>query len=143
VILAAGTFGSPKLLMQSGVGAPGLLAIAGIRLLHALPGVGAGLAAQVAVPVVGQVALPTPRAMEHGAGTALAGLRWCATRGGAWSRPLVVAEGWVRSDAALPDPDLHVQLLAAAVRADEHGALRLAGERGGSALVSARRPRPR
>lgn len=143
VILAAGTFGTPKLLMHSGIGAPGLLAAAGVRLVHALPGVGANLSAQVAVPVVAHSTLPTPRGSDRGGTAALAALRWLATRGGAYAAPLVLAECSVRSDAALPVPDLRVQLLAAAVRAGEDGVPGLARERGVSALVSVRQPRAR
>ncbi len=43
VILSAGTFNSPQLLQLSGIGAPGDLEPHGIRVRHALPGVGANL----------------------------------------------------------------------------------------------------
>src|SRR6185295_18666322 len=43
VILSAGTFNSPQLLQLSGIGAPEELERHGIRVKHALPGVGANL----------------------------------------------------------------------------------------------------
>jgi len=43
VILSAGTFGSPQLLMLSGIGAAGELAAHGIPVRHELPGVGQNL----------------------------------------------------------------------------------------------------
>ena len=43
VLLAAGTIGSPQLLLLSGIGPPADLAASGIPLLHALPGVGRNL----------------------------------------------------------------------------------------------------
>jgi choline dehydrogenase len=43
VILSAGPIQSPKLLALSGVGRPGVLRQHGIRLVHALPGVGENL----------------------------------------------------------------------------------------------------
>lgn len=43
VILCAGAIGSPQLLELSGIGSPELLAKLGIRLVHALPGVGENL----------------------------------------------------------------------------------------------------
>jgi choline dehydrogenase len=43
VVLAAGAYGSPMILMRSGIGDPALLGPAGIPLAHALPGVGRNL----------------------------------------------------------------------------------------------------
>ena len=43
VILSAGAYGSPQLLMLSGIGEPSQLARRGIGVVHALPGVGANL----------------------------------------------------------------------------------------------------
>lgn len=43
VVLAAGAYGSPMILMRSGIGDPALLGPAGIATVHALPGVGRNL----------------------------------------------------------------------------------------------------
>jgi choline dehydrogenase len=43
VVLAAGTYGTPSVLLRSGVGAPDELRALGITAVHALPGVGANL----------------------------------------------------------------------------------------------------
>ena len=43
VVLAAGTYGTPSVLLRSGVGAPDELRALGITPVHALPGVGANL----------------------------------------------------------------------------------------------------
>ncbi len=43
VVLAAGTYGSPSVLLRSGIGAPDELRALGIEPVHALPGVGANL----------------------------------------------------------------------------------------------------
>ncbi|HEX5504196.1 MAG TPA: GMC family oxidoreductase, partial [Thermomicrobiales bacterium] len=44
VVLAAGAYGSPAILLRSGVGPPDELRALGVRPVHALPGVGRGLA---------------------------------------------------------------------------------------------------
>lgn len=44
VVLAAGTYGSPPILMRSGIGPAGHLRDVGVEVLHDLPGVGANLA---------------------------------------------------------------------------------------------------
>ncbi len=44
IVLSAGAYGSPHILMLSGIGQPDDLAAAGVRPLHDLPGVGADLA---------------------------------------------------------------------------------------------------
>lgn len=43
VVLTAGSFGSPAVLMRSGIGSPQRLAAGGVSTLHELPGVGANL----------------------------------------------------------------------------------------------------
>ena len=43
VVLAAGTYGTPSVLLRSGIGAPDELRALGIETVHALPGVGANL----------------------------------------------------------------------------------------------------
>jgi choline dehydrogenase len=52
VLLAAGSYNSPKILMQSGIGDPAQLAAHDIKTIVALPGVGANLQDHHEVPVV-------------------------------------------------------------------------------------------
>jgi choline dehydrogenase len=63
VVLSAGTFGTPQLLMLSGVGASADLRHHGIEVVADLPGVGRNLRDHVASPVVWESgrAVPTPR----------------------------------------------------------------------------------
>jgi choline dehydrogenase-like flavoprotein len=59
VVLAAGVFGSPQLLMLSGIGPQDELERHGIGLVHALPGVGANLADHVDLALMYRSSDPT------------------------------------------------------------------------------------
>ena len=60
VVLCAGVFGSPTVLMRSGIGPAASLQAAGIRLRHHLPGVGENLQDHIGVPVVWGSSAPSP-----------------------------------------------------------------------------------
>jgi choline dehydrogenase len=86
VVLAAGTFGSPLVLMRSGVGPSPHLRAVGVEVILDLPGVGQNLQDHAAVSVVYRSARPMPPA-ANGHGEVL---------------------GLLRSDAALDAPDLQI-----------------------------------
>lgn len=60
VVLCAGVFGTPQILMLAGIGAPDELRGHGIQVVHELPGVGANLRDHAACPVVWESRLPVP-----------------------------------------------------------------------------------
>jgi choline dehydrogenase len=63
VIVAAGAIDTPKLLMLSGIGDPASLQALGVQVMHALPGVGAGLTDHPTMPLLLQTRsldLPPP-----------------------------------------------------------------------------------
>lgn len=144
VILCAGTFGSPKLLMQSGIGAPGLLEVAGVRPLHALAGVGANFSDHVGVQATASVSERTLSSRDRQPLQALlASLQWFASRGGVLATPIVLGTAYARSDDALADPDLQLQFTAASFESGDTGELRLRREFGVTTSVHVRRPRAR
>jgi choline dehydrogenase len=144
VILCAGTFGSPKLLMLSGIGPAGLLDAAGVRLVHALPGVGANLSDHAGVQATAAVRERTLSRRDQGAAAAvLHGLRWLATRSGVLATPIVLAAAYARSAPDLVDPDLQLQFTAASFESGDGGELRLRRDYGVTTSVNVRRPSAR
>ncbi len=112
-ILCAGTFGSPKLLMLSGIGPPELLRRHGIRVLLALPGVGKNLQDHPAVHASLGVRLPTLTVRDQNGLMALChGLRWWLRGDGVAAGAAMIATGFVRSAPAESEPDLYLQLAA-------------------------------
>jgi choline dehydrogenase len=144
VILCAGTFGSPKLLMLSGVGPAGLLEAAGVRTVHALPGVGANLSDHSGVQATAAVAERTlSRRDQHPLAAALQGARWLASRRGVLATPIVIASAFARSSEELADPDLQLQFTAASFESGDGGELRLRRDYGVTTSVNVRRPKAR
>ena len=60
VVLCGGVFGSPSILMRSGIGPPERLRASGINVRHCLPGVGENLHDHIGVPVVLASQQPSP-----------------------------------------------------------------------------------
>ncbi|MFE9953316.1 GMC family oxidoreductase [Streptomyces sp. NPDC005531] len=89
VVLAAGTVGSPQLMMLSGIGPESHLRDVGISVVGNLPGVGANLHDHPRSTVVYDAARPIPPGVNSHAETI----------------------GLVRSDPALPSPDIQLQVL--------------------------------
>ncbi|HYF16509.1 MAG TPA: GMC family oxidoreductase N-terminal domain-containing protein [Ramlibacter sp.] len=109
IVLAAGAFNSPAILLRSGVGNPGELARHGIALAHHLPGVGRNLQNHYRASVV--VACREPVTLNDQMRSVTArvrmGLTYALTRGG----PLSVgtyAGAFMRSSEEQPRPDLQV-----------------------------------
>jgi len=114
VILSAGTFNSPQLLQLSGIGAPGDLEPHGIRVRHALPGVGANLQDHQSLSVDfaarGEFCFDSQLRLDR---LALSVLQWKMFRNGILARSPISAQGVVRTAPHLDRPDL--QMLVAPV----------------------------
>lgn len=117
VILAAGAFATPQILMLSGIGDPAHLAAQGIPLRHALPGVGCNLQDRYEVGVVSRMARPWAvmrgvkwnRHDRHYR-------RWRWTGGGNYASNGVMFSLALRSRPDLVEPDLHCFALLADFR---------------------------
>jgi len=114
VVLSAGAFGSPQLLMLSGIGPADQLQAHGIGLVHALPGVGQNLQDHVDVVQV----VNAPRATElfglsiTGLMNALRGIaEWRRARTGLLTTNFAEAGGFIRSTPEEPIPDLQLHFV--------------------------------
>jgi len=112
VLLSAGAFGSPQLLMLSGIGPAAHLAEHGIGLVHELPGVGANLHDHPDVVMV----VDAPKLTDL-FGLSLAGVarlvrglfEWRRSRSGPLTTNFAEAGGFIKSapEEAIPDLQLH------------------------------------
>lgn len=113
IILCAGAFGSPDLLLRSGIG-PGdqIRANAGAVTLD-LPGVGQNLHDHVDVMVICKSRSVTPHGLSVRAAPRLAwdGLRWITARRGMLSSNMVEAGGFARTSPAEPRPDIQFHII--------------------------------
>ena len=112
VLLSAGAFGSPQLLMLSGIGPAAHLAEHGIGVVHELPGVGENLHDHPDVVMV----VDAPKLTDL-FGLSLAGVarmvrglfEWRRSRSGPLTTNFAEAGGFIKSapDEAIPDLQLH------------------------------------
>lgn len=117
VILAGGSFNTPRLLMLSGIGDPAHLRDHGIEVIRALPGVGSNLQDRYEVGVVSRT---------KSAWNAMRGVRyskrdkhfriWKWLRIGNYASNGVLFSLAMRSDPVLDEPDLHAFALLADFR---------------------------
>ena len=120
VILSAGAFGSPQILMLSGIGPEDHLRAHGIAVTHALPGVGQNL--QDHLDYV--VSYTSPRTDVIGLNpgglmrVARAGLAWRKTGTGLFATPYAEAGAFVRSAPKMDRPDLQLHFVIGIV--DDH-----------------------
>ncbi|MBS0256024.1 MAG: GMC family oxidoreductase N-terminal domain-containing protein [Proteobacteria bacterium] len=115
VVLSAGAFGSPQLLMCSGIGPAAHLAELGIGVVHAHDGVGANLhdhidyvasfATRSKEPVAGGITM-APRMLR-------AAWDYHRRRTGLLASPLAEAGGFWRSRPDLPAPDIQYHFIPA------------------------------
>ena len=108
VIMAAGAFGSPQLLMLSGIGHASHLTSVGVKPVHELP-VGDNLHDHMFVPLTFEM----PTALHHGTpGYFARGLLKEVTRGGSFLENSVFETvGFVRTSQATDVPDLQLHVL--------------------------------
>lgn len=117
IVLCGGAYGSPQLLMLSGIGPAAELASHGIRVLHALPGVGRNLQEHVRLAHQYDAAPPHSFARQlRFDRAALAFLRWYFLRSGPFSSQIAAACILARSEQGLDRPDL--QIMSSPVRVD-------------------------
>ena len=141
IVLSAGAFNSPKLLMLSGIGNGDELKAHGIPVAQELPGVGANLmdhpltAIQVAcrqpVSLAGQLSL---------AAKARGALRWLVHRDGLLSSNHFECGAFIRSEAGVEFPDLQLYLFPIGVAEGSNDFMR---EHGFQVQISTQRSRSR
>lgn len=145
VILSAGAFGSPQLLMLSGIGAPEQLQRHGIPVLHALPGVGKNLQDHIDYIQAFRARRGTATdTFGLSLGCALQLIRavpqWRRHRIGMFTSPFAESGAFLRSAPGVAVPDL--QLIFVVGIADDHNRKLHLGH-GFSCHVTVLRPKSR
>jgi len=144
VILSAGSYNTPQLLMLSGVGDPGQLRHHGIPLVHALPGVGANLQEHADAAIL--VHSRPHGGIQYSVGGVLQmigqGIGYYGARKGKLRASVTEVGGFLKTDPSLAEPD--VQLHSLPLLFDDSGrALRLNMAAGYSCHVCVLRPKSR
>ncbi len=111
VIVSAGAIGSPKLLLQSGIGDPDAIEPHGIKVLHDLAGVGRNLNDHVNIKLSAFVDRPTYNTERNGLRALRHGLRFITHRSGPATSPANHCQAFVRTDPSLPSADIQIQLM--------------------------------
>ena len=120
VILSAGAFGSPQLLLLSGIGPADELSAHGIAVQHELPGVGRNLQDHLDYVIsyhskrADTVSLG-PRGLFQ---LAKAGLQWRRDGTGLFATPFAETGAFLRSEPGLDRPDLQLHMVVGIV--DDH-----------------------
>lgn len=142
VILAAGAFGSPQLLMCSGIGPQETLRAFGVPLVHEAAEVGRNLIDHIDFTLNVRVASTDPVGYSlRGFAKMAAQLPAYLRRGeGMWSSNVAEAGGFIKTDPSLDRPDLQLHFCAALV--DDHSR-RLHWGHGYSVHVCVLRPKSR
>ena len=121
VLLAAGAFGSPQLLMLSGIGRGADLQALGIPLVHELNGVGQNLQDHITANISWRSADPhaTFGNSLRGALGLLRGIQqWRRERRGVLTSNVAESGAFLRSRPDLPRPDIELEMLRSIV--DDH-----------------------
>ncbi len=121
VIMAAGAFGSPQLLMLSGIGAAAELQKFGVPVVQDLPGVGKNFHDHIDYVQTWRVPSSTDTVglSLRGAGKVTgAMLEWKNTRSGLMTTSFATAGAFLRSSPEVPRPDLQLVFVIAIV--DDH-----------------------
>ena len=116
VILSAGPFNSPKLLMLSGIGDAAHLKEHGIDVVHHLPGVGENLHDHLEIWF--QQACTQPITLNGSLGLvskALIGIRWLLFKDGLGATNHFESNGYIRSRPGIPYPDIQYHFVAGAL----------------------------
>ena len=121
VILSAGSFNSPKLMMLSGLGPAPLLKEHGIAVKQSLPGVGENLIDHMGATVQVECAQPVSvQPATHGLGRLGAGLRWMVFKSGPAASNQLEGSGFIRTRAGVRYPDLQLDFMPVARKEGRH-----------------------
>lgn len=120
VILSAGAFGSPQILLLSGIGPEDELTAQGIPVAHALPGVGQNLQDHLDHVVSYRSNRPDVMGMNPAGLTRFvrAGLEWRRSGEGLFASPMAEGGAFLRSDPSQQRPDLQFHFVIGLV--DDH-----------------------
>ncbi|KUJ85342.1 glucose-methanol-choline oxidoreductase [Ruegeria marisrubri] len=120
VILSGGAFGSPQLLMLSGVGPEDELAQHGIPVVHELPGVGQNLQDHLDYVISYHSKRKDVIGLTPGGlwDLAKAGMKWRREGGGLFSTPFAEGGAFLKSDPSQPRPDIQLHFVVGIV--DDH-----------------------
>lgn len=142
VILAAGAFGSPAVLLRSGIGPEDELSAHRIPVAHALPGVGRNLQDHLDHVLSWRSKRSDVMGLNPAGAlrTLRAGLHWRRTGAGLFASPMAEGGAFLRSAPGVDRPDLQVHFVIGIV--DDHMRKLHLGN-GYSAHVCALRPRSR
>lgn len=121
VVLSAGAFGSPQLLMLSGIGPQEQLQAHGIATVHTLPGVGQNLQDHVTTVLIQRTART-----EAAMGISLRGLvdvvkaifQWRNKRTGWVTSNVAESQGFLKTDPSADKPDIQLALCTGII--DDH-----------------------
>lgn len=128
VILSAGTFNSPQILMLSGIGPEAELKRHGIPVIHRLDGVGQNLQDHpIFYPKYQSTLADSPVKHDRLDRKIAAGLRWLLTHGGPAASNQMEALAMLRSDASAPYPDIEFQFCPLILDHDLGGAVKRHG----------------
>ena len=117
VILSAGAFNSPQLLMLSGLGPAKELRAHGIEVVKDIPGVGNDLNDHLSVSVRHSCPLPVSlKKWDRPFGRLRVGLRWLFSKSGVAASNLWEASGFVRTKVGVRWPDVQLDFLPLAYR---------------------------
>ncbi|WP_257288393.1 GMC family oxidoreductase [Endozoicomonas sp. SESOKO2] len=122
VILSAGAFGSPQIMLLSGIGARDRLEPHGVDCLHELPGVGENLQEHPDVLVVASdktassMAFARPLGMARGIKEAV---KYFHKKEGFLTSSLAESGGFIKSSPEVERPDLQLHFIPAAM--EDHG----------------------
>lgn len=122
VLVSAGTFGSPQLLMLSGIGPQQELQNHGIEPVQVLPGVGENLQEHVDVMVVNEESTARSIAMFRAKSiwkTLTEGIRFLFARRGRLSTVVTEAGAFIKVGEHAETPDIQLHFAPAAI--DDHG----------------------
>lgn len=119
VILSGGTYGSPQLLMLSGIGPADDLAKHGIKALVDLPGVGRNLIEHPFLPVAWRALPETFRSAMRADRAAVSVLRWALFGTGLFATNGAAGSVFLRTESGLDRPDMQLICPAAEISARE------------------------
>jgi choline dehydrogenase len=140
VVLSAGSIGSPRILMLSGIGPAAHLRSHGIAVVADLPGVGGNLQEHVGTHIVARVRGSTVNSDSRGLPAIKQGLDYLFRRRGAVSSSMCHAQAFVRTDPAVPVPDMQISFTAFAFDINEVGRAVLRKEPAISLTICLARP---